>query len=176
MSNTPAEQVTAYPAVTVHTVQNLGDHGREVAIALVVTGDVTLSELLAQAHTCAPDFQRGLRPPRDPGGPGMSDQTPEPEGARQLRGMVREAITNAYYDARNTGATMETAADTATESVMKITASVHENAVGYGKVLGALEVLDEIMLEREDSEEEFIVSLRTDYRGRLDTIEAASRG
>lgn len=33
---------------------------------------------------------------------------------------IRRAITNAYYDARNTGGTMETAADRATDAVVAL--------------------------------------------------------
>jgi len=62
-----------------------------------------------------------------------------------LRNMVREAITNAYYDARNKSETMEVAADNATAAVMKIAESVHENALGYGQLLGEERVLDALI-------------------------------
>jgi hypothetical protein len=59
--------------------------------------------------------------------------------------MVRAAISNAYYEARNKGQTMEAAADVATESLMKIIDSVHQNALGYGRALGEQAVLDSVL-------------------------------
>jgi hypothetical protein len=37
------------------------------------------------------------------------------------RAQIRKAITDAYYDARNAGGTMETAADAATDAVLALT-------------------------------------------------------
>ena len=36
------------------------------------------------------------------------------------RNQIRAAISNAYYEARNDGLTMETAADNATEAVLEV--------------------------------------------------------
>lgn len=50
----------------------------------------------------------------------MPDST-EPEQNRDtLRGEIRAAISNAYYDARNTGRTMEHAADEAANQVLAL--------------------------------------------------------
>jgi hypothetical protein len=46
----------------------------------------------------------------------------------ELLGTVRKAISDAYYDARNNGQTMEAAADAAVAALKPILASVDENA------------------------------------------------
>ena len=56
-----------------------------------------------------------------------------------LRQEVRRVITNAYYDARNEGETMETAADRAADSVMAVLPD-------YEAAVDALEALLELNL------------------------------
>jgi hypothetical protein len=58
----------------------------------------------------------------------MSDSVGPRPVSPELRTQVRAAITNAYYEARNKGETMEAAADDATSAVLRIIASVDENA------------------------------------------------
>lgn len=50
------------------------------------------------------------------------------EVSPELRSQVRAAISNAYYEARNEGRTMESAADDATEKVLDVMRSVDANA------------------------------------------------
>jgi hypothetical protein len=54
----------------------------------------------------------------------------------QVRDDVRKAITDAYYDARNAGDTMETAADAAADAVMVLVGKVDQNARAYGWEVG----------------------------------------
>ena len=51
----------------------------------------------------------------------MTD-TPRTEAASLLRSEVRRVVTDAYYEARNAGETMETAADNAADAVMALAA------------------------------------------------------
>lgn len=60
--------------------------------------------------------------------PAARDFSPE------LLGMVRKAISDAYYDARNDGQTMEVAADRAVDALKPILASVDENAHRRGSI------------------------------------------
>lgn len=58
----------------------------------------------------------------------MSTRPVDPE-TRQL---MRAAVSNAYYDARNAGRTMEVAADAAVDALEPIVQSVDENAYQRG--------------------------------------------
>lgn len=60
---------------------------------------------------------------------------------RAVENMVREAITNSYYNARNNGQTMEAAADRARDSVMEIVEMVRDASTTYGRLLGEQVVL-----------------------------------
>jgi hypothetical protein len=46
----------------------------------------------------------------------------------ETRALVRKAVSDAYYDARNAGETMEAAADRAVTNLEPILASIDENA------------------------------------------------
>lgn len=50
------------------------------------------------------------------------------EVSQETKDQIRSAISNAYYDARNTGRTMESAADAAVEALVPILLSCDENA------------------------------------------------
>ena len=54
----------------------------------------------------------------------------------QTRATIRAAISNAYYDTRNTGGTMEQAADAAADAVMALAESIDRNARAYGWEVG----------------------------------------
>jgi hypothetical protein len=54
----------------------------------------------------------------------------------ETRETIRTAISNAYYDARNNGHTMEQAADDATDAVLGIVAEIDRNARAYGWDVG----------------------------------------
>jgi hypothetical protein len=56
----------------------------------------------------------------------------------ETRAQLRAAISDAYYEARNKGRTMEAAADDAVEAIVPIVSSIDQNAHGRG----ALEALD----------------------------------
>ena len=42
-----------YSAI-LHTVQNLGDHGREIDVPVMVTGETTVEELFVRARALSP--------------------------------------------------------------------------------------------------------------------------
>lgn len=46
----------------------------------------------------------------------------------ETRALLRAAISNAYYDARNAGRTMESAADAAVDAIEPILASIEVSA------------------------------------------------
>lgn len=54
------------------------------------------------------------------------------EVSTETKDLIRAAISNAYYEARNTGRTMEQAADDAVTALVPILLSCDENAHGRG--------------------------------------------
>lgn len=55
------------------------------------------------------------------------------EVSPETKDLIRAAISNAYYDARNAGRTMEAAADAAVEALTPILLSCDENAHRRGR-------------------------------------------
>jgi len=64
------------------------------------------------------------------------------EQATPLRKEVRRVITNAYYDCRNEGETMETAADRAADSVMAVLPDYEAAVAVLERIIAANEGLE----------------------------------
>lgn len=60
----------------------------------------------------------------------------ESSGTRQLRDMIREVVLDALPDGNPEGTV---------QRLMEITESVHENALGYGQLIGEERVLDALI-------------------------------
>lgn len=58
----------------------------------------------------------------------MTTKTTDRDLSPETRVLIRAAISDAFYEARNEGRTMEAAADDAVERLVPIIASIDENA------------------------------------------------